>query len=120
MTSLHSASLSQSTIDILKIDIEHSEWPSLVSMMENGELKNVRQFLIEFHTQITAVPREVTYRQRLHLLAEIEQLGFRRFYTHLNPLGQLRRDEYPDARTTAYEVYFVNTKLSRQQKSVQF
>ena len=119
MTSFDTTSLSQSTIDILKIDIEHSEWPSLVSMMENGELKNVRQFLIEFHTQITAVPREVTYRQRLHLLAEIEQLGFRRFYTHMNPWGNLRSGEYPDARTTAYEVYFVNTKLSRQQKSVQ-
>ena len=119
MTSFDTTSLSQNTIDILKIDIEHSEWPALVSMMENGELKNVRQFLIEFHTLITAVPREVTYRQRLHLLAEIEQLGFRRFYTHMNPWGNLRSGEYPDARTTAYEVYFVNTKLSRQQKSVQ-
>lgn len=119
MTSLHSASLSQSTIDILKIDIEHAEWPSLVSMIENGELKNVRQFLIEFHTLATPDPREVIYRQRLHLMAEIEQLGFRRFYTHMNPWGHLRNGEYPDARTTAYEVYFVNTKLSRQQKSVQ-
>lgn len=117
MTFLDTLCLSQTSIDILKIDTEHSEWPALVDIIENGELKHVRQLLIEFHAKHNDDSLELTYRKRLHLLAEIENLGFRRFYTHLNPLGGPLQYMYPNIRTEAYEVYFVNTKFSRRQKS---
>ncbi|KAK3800454.1 hypothetical protein RRG08_004866 [Elysia crispata] len=36
-------------IDVLKIDIEGFEWKVLDNLMETGELKLLRQFLLEFH-----------------------------------------------------------------------
>nr|KAG5710643.1 hypothetical protein BaRGS_013289 [Batillaria attramentaria] len=36
-------------IDIVKMDIELSEWQALLDMCRTGELTNVRQLLVEFH-----------------------------------------------------------------------
>ncbi|KAK3739719.1 hypothetical protein RRG08_003950 [Elysia crispata] len=36
-------------IDVLKMDIEGFEWKVLDNLMETGELKLLRQFLLEFH-----------------------------------------------------------------------
>ena len=102
----------QATIDIIKMDIEFSEWTALVDIMEHGELNGVRQLLVEFHEN--ALKRRQTFGERLHVLANIEALGFRRFYTHLNPLGFRISSEYPNERTSAYEVCFVNTKFVRK------
>ena len=118
MTFLDTLCLSQTSIDILKIDIERSEWPALVDILESGELKQVRQFLVEFHTELRFPSTVPTYRKRLSILAKIEELGFRRLYSHMNPLGLTRQNEYPSIRTSAYEVYYVNTKFSRQQEDL--
>ncbi|XP_046577914.1 probable methyltransferase-like protein 24 isoform X2 [Haliotis rubra] len=37
------------TIDVLKIDVETSEWPSVKDLVESGVLSSVRQLLIEWH-----------------------------------------------------------------------
>ena len=41
--------LLQRVIDVLKIDIETSEWEVLDNLMEAGLLSSVRQFSLEFH-----------------------------------------------------------------------
>ncbi|KAK7106469.1 probable methyltransferase-like protein 24 isoform X2 [Littorina saxatilis] len=100
------------TIDIMKIDIEYSEWSALPDMLDKGELTNVRQLLMEFHTY--AIDTDAIYRKRLLIFAKLEALGYRRYHTHTNPWGYKLLMEYPVMRTTAYEVYFVNTKFMRQ------
>jgi len=47
----------QSTIDIVKMDIEYSEWDALEAMLVKPScLANVKQLMIEFHT------REIDYK----------------------------------------------------------
>ncbi|KAK7100582.1 probable methyltransferase-like protein 24 [Littorina saxatilis] len=101
------------TIDVMKIDIESSEWSALPDMLIKGELTHVRQLLMEFHTQDAT---KATLRERLLVLAKLEALGFRRFHTHTNEWCKKLRGEYPVMRTGCYEVLFVNTGFKRQKE----
>ncbi|KAH9499998.1 hypothetical protein Btru_076130 [Bulinus truncatus] len=38
-----------SRIDVIKMDIENSEWPALPEMLASGQLSDVNQFLVEYH-----------------------------------------------------------------------
>ena len=40
----------QKTIDMLKFDIEFSEWPAFASMLKDKALKNVKQMAFEIHS----------------------------------------------------------------------
>jgi hypothetical protein len=104
----------QKTLDILKMDIEYSEWGSLTDMAAKGELKKIRQLFVEFH--LKKLSAEET-RRKLSVLASIERHGFKKFYTHMNFFcGLVKRDHlhFPIDRTSCMEVYFVNTNLARQ------
>ncbi|KAK3588522.1 hypothetical protein CHS0354_014233 [Potamilus streckersoni] len=79
----------QRKIDVLKIDIERSEWEALPEMLQSGVLKQVRQLSIELHLHIAPpqhkdVPR-AKYLQALDILRQLYQEGFRIFWTHPNP-----------------------------------
>lgn len=39
----------QARVDVLKMDIEFSEWSALEDMLDKGHLLHVRQLLVEFH-----------------------------------------------------------------------
>lgn len=106
----------RTVLDVVKMDIEGSEWIALADMAAKGALSNVRQLLVEFH--LLSSDPEIA-RKRLAALKLIENLGFKRFHTHLNPgCGSLPlTDEYPVRRTRCYEVYFVNSKLMRESKT---
>jgi len=41
----------EATIDILKMDIEFAEWAAIESMLVEVSLRNVKQFVFEFHTK---------------------------------------------------------------------
>ncbi|KAK7091273.1 probable methyltransferase-like protein 24 [Littorina saxatilis] len=102
------------TIDILKMDIELSEWPALADILATGELTKVRQLLIEYH-----LPGSEAYyvRHNLPILSQIEALGFRRYYTHLNPMCEPMPNVYTVNRTGCYELYYVNTHFAPQHPS---
>ncbi|XP_041370850.1 methyltransferase-like protein 24 isoform X2 [Gigantopelta aegis] len=101
---------SKSIIDVLKMDVEKSEWASVPSMLEAGELKTVRQLLLEFHTGW-----QKTYEEglsKLKLMSDLEQHGFRRFAVNKNPSCMLRIPRiFPLLRTGCQEVHFVNINL---------
>ncbi|XP_041370649.1 methyltransferase-like protein 24 [Gigantopelta aegis] len=101
---------SKSIIDVLKMDAEGAEWASVPSMIEAGELKTVRQLLLEFHTG-----GQKTYEQglpKLKLLSDLEQHGFRRFLVHKNPACRaIMKDIFPLVRTGCQEVHYVNINL---------
>ncbi|XP_041370848.1 methyltransferase-like protein 24 [Gigantopelta aegis] len=95
---------SKSVIDVLKMDVETAEWPALISMMEAGELKTVRQLLMEFHTKGDM--------QKLEIFSNLEKLGFRRFFVHLNPACRfLSLGIFPVRSSGCQEVHFVNTNI---------
>ena len=103
------------------MDIELDEWLVLENMLDKGQLAHVRQLLVEFHIwyfPTSAGTGTEQFRKRIQLLSRLESLGFRRFYTHMNPWVKhiSATKEYPDERSHAYELYFVNTRFIRQRR----
>ncbi|XP_033743658.1 uncharacterized protein LOC117329691 [Pecten maximus] len=71
-------------IDIMKMDIEWSEWEAIPDMLASGVLKNVRQLDFEFHGGPNF---KEELRSRLISLRGINEQGFRLFWSHPNIMG---------------------------------
>ncbi|XP_067653804.1 probable methyltransferase-like protein 24 [Haliotis asinina] len=95
-------------IDVLKIDIENSEWPSLISIVSSGELSKVRQFLVEYHGLCNNLNDCIG---KLSTMKDIHDAGFRKFYVHKNDQCSITNKLFPVVRTGCYEVHYVNTNL---------
>ncbi|XP_070196002.1 uncharacterized protein [Littorina saxatilis] len=101
-------------LDVVKIDIETSEWPALADMAASGELSTVRQLLMEFH--IYGGSDAGLMRRRVSVIRLLEKAGFRTFYTWQYagwPEIERMRGVYPVIRTICYETSFVNINLAR-------
>lgn len=59
--------------DVLKMDIEGAEYDVLAALAKSGELKHVKQLLVEFHHKVTHHAMEETD----HAVALITSCGFR-------------------------------------------
>ncbi|RUS81727.1 hypothetical protein EGW08_010534, partial [Elysia chlorotica] len=90
---------SDKVIDIVKMDIESSEWTALPQMVTSGQLNNVRQLLIEFHV--------TPGRKDVKIVQAIERLGFKKFYVHKNFHCRRRQVGFPVFRTSCYEVMYM-------------
>ncbi|XP_071083168.1 probable methyltransferase-like protein 24 [Haliotis cracherodii] len=95
-------------IDVLKMDVEHSEWRSLPEMVVSRNLSSVRQLLVEYHGMCTDRNECI---QMLKVLKDVHDLGFRKFYVHKNPVCQIKSSLFPVVRTQCYEVHYINTNL---------
>ncbi|XP_059145640.1 probable methyltransferase-like protein 24 isoform X2 [Physella acuta] len=93
-----------STIDVIKMDIESSEWGALPEMASSGELAKVRQLLLEFH--VVSASRDYLL-PRLKAMQAIERSGLRKFYAHKNHACVTTIPGFPVARTMCYEVHFL-------------
>ncbi|KAK3102929.1 hypothetical protein FSP39_015005 [Pinctada imbricata] len=87
------------TIDVIKIDIEGTEWGSIPNMISSGILSNVKQFLVEFHGQGDVAS--------LRVLRMLYDIGFRIYWMHRNPACQ--NDGHLIPICSCFEIYFVNT-----------
>ena len=38
-------------IDVLKMDVEFAEWIAIPEMIRSGQMKNIKQALLEFHVE---------------------------------------------------------------------
>lgn len=87
---------SSTLIDVMKIDIEFSEWDAIPQMLQSGFLADkVKQLAMEIHFNLND-PLE-TFRQRIHILQDLEATttssptpnrdygGFVRFSSRSNP-----------------------------------
>ncbi|XP_067653276.1 probable methyltransferase-like protein 24 [Haliotis asinina] len=92
-------------VDVLKMDVEGSEWPSLPNIVSSGELSKVRQLLVEYHGPCTEKNDCIN---RLKLLKDIYDAGFRKFYVHKNHHCTLNNALFPVLRTFCYEIHYVN------------
>ena len=104
----------QATIDILKIDIECSEWTSFDAILASPQcLANVKQLMVEFHP--CYFKRGVTTPQTLlshwRTLREIDKLGFKLWKVWNN---YVCRFQSKTLRTVYYygcfNAYFLNIK----------
>ncbi|KAK0048816.1 methyltransferase-like protein 24 [Biomphalaria pfeifferi] len=93
-----------SSLDVVKIDIEHSEWPALPQIAASGQLADVKQLLLEYH--INQQSRDYIL-PRLKALQEVERAGFRKFYVHKNPACKCDVRGIPVVRTACYEVHYM-------------
>ena len=91
-------------IDILKMDVEASEWPALDQMLQSGILVRVRQLFVEFHSHNSQ------YLSYLEILRKIYDYGFRIFWTHKNYNCRWMIDS--GFLTNCTEVYFININFS--------
>uniref|UniRef100_A0A2C9JWQ1 Methyltransferase domain-containing protein n=1 Tax=Biomphalaria glabrata TaxID=6526 RepID=A0A2C9JWQ1_BIOGL len=92
------------TIDVIKMDIESSEWAALPEMVDSGQLSGVKQLLVEFHLQLQTRNYVLP---KLRLMQKLEVAGFKRFYVHKNPSCKLKVKGMPMERTKCYEVHYL-------------
>ena len=96
-------------IDVLKFDIEGSEWERLRVMAVDGSLANVKQLMLEFHTpEVTASKSDFV---EMHgLLSSLEKSGFRRYHQHQNPNCIYTSTRTGKQYAHCYELYYINTR----------
>ncbi|KAI8772248.1 uncharacterized protein LOC106077907 [Biomphalaria glabrata] len=93
-----------SSLDVVKMDIEHSEWSALPQIAASGQLADVKQLLLEYH--INQQSRDYIL-PRLKALQQVERAGFRKFYVHKNPACKVNVRGIPVVRTACYEVHYM-------------
>jgi len=78
----------ESTIDILKVDIEYSEWSAIEAMLVDLSMIKVKQFILEFHTlevpNINKVTTAAQFTQHWLLMRGLDALGFKNWQYYGN------------------------------------
>jgi len=109
----------QSIIDILKMDIEYSEWDALETMLAKAScLANVKQLMVEFHTREMKSEDKRSHtssRDDLarywHILRGIYHLGFKLWNVWDNPVCNFRSKRTPGmSYCGCFNIYFLNVK----------
>ena len=103
--------LLQREIDILKIDIESSEWDSFDDMFQQGDvLPYVKQLVFETHVNTSANITDFIRYQRI--IQQIEQFGFRRWKFTYNTVCTYWSQHSGILRSHCGEHNYINTKFS--------
>ncbi|BFZ00529.1 hypothetical protein BsWGS_03568 [Bradybaena similaris] len=92
------------TIDVIKMDIESSEWPAIPEMIRSGQLQTVQQFMVEYHVLESS---QDYLMPRLKAIQAVEKAGFKRYYVHKNPGCVKKISGFPIARSLCYEVHYI-------------
>ncbi|XP_076467955.1 putative methyltransferase-like protein 24 isoform X1 [Babylonia areolata] len=95
-------------IDVLKVDIECSEWNAVRNMIDSGILKQVKTFFVEWHIFKDCPARE-DYPQMLTLLADLQKAGFQSF----NAIPQEPK-LYWDTFNVQTEFAYLNTRFLKR------
>ena len=93
----------EQVIDIVKMDAEGAEWDSIQQMVNSGILNRVKQLYLEFHSAHSP--------DRLALVRQLYDVGFRIFWTHKNPWHLNFMPLDGGVTSAGFETYFINTKL---------
>ena len=70
----------QRTIDILKLDAEGVEWPSISQMIDTGDIYRVKQLQVELHFPI----RGQNFTYQIEVLKKLYDSGFKVFNRERN------------------------------------
>lgn len=98
------------TIDILKIDVEGSEWGALAKMLEERMLNRVKQLAIEIHTpELYKVKSSIDdIIQYSTVLSQLELIGFRKWYWNFNIWGFFPARDGSKYLSCCYELVYIN------------
>ena len=99
----------QRTLDVLKMDVEGSEWDSLDTMLRDGSLNNVRQLLFEIH-KFSSVG---SLRRSARILQGIERAGFRKFFPKVNHYNRYVSKSRRRL-TKCYEFSYINLRFLKE------
>lgn len=101
-------SIFQRTLDLLKLDIEGSEWSALDQMMTSGSLRNVRQLLVEYHFEdLTTYEKK----RNLGVFRRLYDYGFRVFSREMN-IGRAKFiKEFGYSVASFVEISYVNIRF---------
>ena len=112
--------LGYGVIDIVKMDIEDSDWPVLRDIVESGEASMfIKQIALEMHS-ITLRDERVKlsdYLTMLKIMHSLEEAGFRKYLVHIrnNCCGRFSVVVTSDVSKLnglcCYEIFFVNSKF---------
>ncbi|OWF48086.1 uncharacterized protein LOC110453558 isoform X2 [Mizuhopecten yessoensis] len=97
-------------IDIIKMDIESSEWSAIPDMISTGVLKKARQFNVEFHNNHN--PHE-SFRSKMSILRGINDQGLKLFWSHPNTYNVKQFGPTGRQVTACYENYYLNPNLKK-------
>jgi hypothetical protein len=102
----------QTTIDILKIDIEYSEWDAFEAMFLEGSLANVKQLMFEYHTEELhkKTSTSTDYAYYTQVFRALDRLGFKYWIFETNPDGNYKSTHTGAQYTCCGNVYFINVK----------
>ena len=94
------------TIDILKMDVEGSEWPALRQMLDSKVLNNVRQLNLELHSAFSV--------ESLLIMKDLFSHGFKIFWTrkNRNPPNFMPLDGC--LISSGFEISLINTKFNHR------
>lgn len=100
----------QRQIDVLKMDIESSEWLAIPNMITTGALDDVKQLYVEVH----AYP-DKDLSSNIEMLQTLHDIGFRLFWSHANQVHyNLKKSSHTGRQvSTCYELYYLNTRLQK-------
>lgn len=95
---------------MMKMDVEHSEWPTLDTALRDDSLNNVTQFLFETHNRDESKDGIV---KRLKILQGLRNRGFRIFYAHKNPTTKIGNNKDIPLRVPCYELHTIHIPSCR-------
>jgi len=100
----------QKTIDILKLDVEGSEWGALEKMLEERMLDRVKQLAIEIHTpELYRLKSSIDDLIRYStILSQLEMIGFRKWHWNFNMWGFFPARDGSKYLSCCYELVYVN------------
>ena len=100
----------QKVIDVLKVDVEGSEWASMEVMLKNRTLNKVKQFVLEIHAFLEGSSKvsKQGYLRYYNILLGLEIQGFRRYHNNYNLWGRRLSQFTNKIITCCYEIYYIN------------
>uniref|UniRef100_A0A0B7B897 Methyltransferase domain-containing protein n=1 Tax=Arion vulgaris TaxID=1028688 RepID=A0A0B7B897_9EUPU len=99
-------------IDLIKMNIDGTEWSVLYGMLNNDELDNVKQLLVEYH--VAPPPNEERLRRIIKVLSNLSEVGFRKFYVHKNPRGSFHHPNFPVMIPKSYQIHYLNSRFVKK------
>jgi len=101
----------ETTIDILKIDVEYSEWEAFEAMFLEGSLHKVKQLMFEFHTEELdgkTPSKSSDYTYYWQIFRGLSRLGFKLWTFEINPEGMFKSKHSDQKYPCCGNVYYVN------------
>ncbi len=107
-------------LDILKLDVEGSEWSSLRQAIDDGSLRSIKQLIVEIHSPRLRQGRQVMTKQDyadiFQILIDLERLGFRKYLYHADKyccggFADLTPVSVAKKLICCYELFYVNRRF---------